>query len=220
MLDKIPTPPTDNLYKFLTAAGLLMLLAGAAGTTYLQAQYTDKRDGLSRELLNGARTRLQTERNELLAKVNKETLEAVARDEQLRQVMNELLDAPARREFDLAEREVGATWARVQRQIMYLWVVGFNGGMLLVFGMLKWYQLHQRHQDDAVRLDLEQKRHQNRLTELEVERRQIELSDLRGPAGPAAPEEATAPGGEPPRIAIPCNTVVAHAEPVRRPSLV
>src|SRR4051812_3626125 len=49
MLDKIPTPPTDNLYKFFTAAGLLLMLSGIAGVVYLRAQYTERRDARSKE---------------------------------------------------------------------------------------------------------------------------------------------------------------------------
>jgi len=139
----IPSPPTDNLYKFLALAGILIVVGGYV-FVYLQA---DRSQELLRELKQGAalihaeteiaRLRsLLNDPNERRGKHLEEGYEAAARE---------------RARLTKVEEELKFLLAWKNRSMILLAAAHVVGSVLSAVGFALWYQRVQRYQDLILR---------------------------------------------------------------------
>lgn len=150
MIDKLPTPPTDNLYKFGAMIGLVMWLGGYAAQIFITTSFVDRSEKISRESAE-------------LAKASKtETERAIAQ-----QAIHSMTTQHNNLVTGTANMREGLHWAPAV-------------GIILMFGNISWwYARYQRHQDRSVVLETDQKRLQNTLAELEIEKLRLEVAKLK-----------------------------------------
>ena len=133
----VPTPPTDNLYKFAALFGLAVALA-AGGSA---AKLASDRDSENRSAEVRALTAIREADRLSRSTVTTDRERAVALADSVRRLVDSVEAAAERR----AERPSYAIPLLIFGAVL--------GTAISGVGFTLWYQRHQRYQDQAVRRD-------------------------------------------------------------------
>jgi hypothetical protein len=152
MLDKLPSPPTDNLYKFLTLIGLIVFVASWIVPEYVNYKTSEEETQITAELYRqvAAVSSVQGLTNEVL--MHRVQQLKVAAETQFAQVHH---------------RRNKVNWTGTL----------FSGLGILMFliGVGHWYTHFQYHQNELIKLDVELRRQDLMVRKQESEKLRLEL---------------------------------------------
>lgn len=172
----IPTPPTDNLYKFVTFLGIVVMLfcfwtisetqqkasSGINSYTYAAERLDEEKEYLEKFMLS-----LEVEVDDLRKKaeqassendINKDTINKI---ESQSRILNGKIKLARDQSENLStiykdvqsKSDIARDLADNLNSVFVLYSIGIGFGMLCFFwGVVSWYTLHQRFQDEILQL--------------------------------------------------------------------
>lgn len=144
----IPTPPTDNLYKFVAFCGLVLLVLGLAGPAYVERSFLE----YFSQRFHATEDRLRDHARWTTEIGVRTRPEGVTRESA--QEMTKELNSLKAFEVTNMQSEVQVYRAAADGQILALRVAGVIGAVLLLVGLVLWVYRVQWPQDRKLATDL------------------------------------------------------------------